>query len=160
MSLEKESFIKDDIEHNEKNKSCLCEILEDIVEAQEEVKNRKYDSTCSLNDIKPQSFHDTIPLLLQTPYGNPYFTWGNVGLEDCFVTVFFSVEKVNCEKNCVVLRLLKPNASLIDPDTDTVEPALICNVDYVTKTKECVLVDLSCFSAIKCLSPNLVKNMS
>ncbi|WP_236687143.1 CotY/CotZ family spore coat protein [Ornithinibacillus californiensis] len=151
----------DESHHHDKDKkcrNCICEMLEDIREAQEEVRNRTEDKCCSLNDMEQRPIHDTIPFLLQTPYGHPYFTWGKVGTEHCFVTVFFSVVKVDCEENCAVLRLLKPNASLIDPDTDSVEPALICNVDFVTKTNECVLVDLSCFSALKCLSPKFIKN--
>jgi hypothetical protein len=158
---DKDSYKKDDDFHSKdrckKCKSCICDMLEDIVEAQKESRNRQYDSTCSLDDNSQRPIHNTIPFLLQTPYGHPYFTWGKVGTEDCFVTVFFSVVKVDCEENCAVLRLLKPNASLIDPDTDTVEPALICNVEFVTETNECVLVDLSCFSALKCLSLDFVK---
>jgi hypothetical protein len=157
--IDKHKDSHDDKDKGKKCKSCICEKLEEIAEAQDEVRNRKYDSTCSLNDIQSHRVHDTIPFILQTPYGHPYFTWGKVGTEHCFVTVFFSVVKVDCKENCAVLRLLKPNASLIDPDTDTVEPALICNVDFVTKTNECVLVDLSCFSALKCLSPSFIKNI-
>jgi hypothetical protein len=172
MKEERDYFRKDEFEFHDKHKdkddhkekmkkckSCICEKLEEIADVQDEVRNRKYDSHCSLNDIHRHPVQDTIPFLLQTPYGHPYFTWGKVGTEHCFVTVFFSVVKVDCEENCAVLRLLKPNASLIDPDTDSVEPALICNVDYVTKTNECVLVDLSCFSALKCLSPSFIKKV-
>jgi Spore coat protein Z len=154
----------DQEEHHHKQechhcKSCICKQLEEIADVQDEVKNKKYDSTCSINDIRRETAHDTIPFILQTPFGNPYFTWGKVGTENCFVTVFFSVVKVDCKENCAVLQLLKPNASLIDPDTTTVEPALICEVDFVTQTNECVLVDLSCFSALKCLSPNFIKKL-
>lgn len=155
-------FLGNDEYHKHKDKeckNCICEMLEDIVKAQQEVRSNHRGDNCTnpLSDIHHQPTHDTIPFILQTPYGHPFFTWGNVGTDKCFVTVFFSVVKVDCEENCAVLKLLKPNASLIDPDTDSVEPALICNVDYVTKTDECVLVDLKCFSALKCLKPSFVK---
>ncbi|MFK4998911.1 CotY/CotZ family spore coat protein [Bacillus sp. N9] len=83
---------------------------------------------------------------------------GKIGEKGCFVTIFFKVVKVDCKNNCAVLQLLKPNKSIIDPDTDSVEISKICNVDYVKLTKECIQVDLNCYSAVKCISPDFVKN--
>ncbi|WP_404453332.1 hypothetical protein LG329_03360 [Virgibacillus necropolis] len=137
-------------------KSCICKVLSDILDQQREDK-RRCSNSCSLQNLNESAFKDTIPFILQTPYGHPYFTWGNIGTNDCFVTVFFRVIKVDCEKNCAVLQLLKPNISIIDSDTNCVETAKICDVDFVTRTKECVLVDLSCYSAVKCISPDFVK---
>ncbi|MFB4168635.1 CotY/CotZ family spore coat protein [Virgibacillus sp. JSM 102003] len=153
---------RDSIQMNKDNdnscdcKSCICEVLSDILEQQRENK-REWCGACSLKNVNKSVFKDTIPFILQTPYGHPFFTWGKVGTDDCFVTVFFKVIKVDCEKNCAVLKLLKPNVSIIDTDTDCVETSTICDVDYVTPTKECILVDLNCYSAVKCISPNFVK---
>src|SRR5690554_15852 len=93
------------IEHSCDCKSCICELLEDILEEQ---KCRMMDD-CNCSILQQEHHHrHTIPFLLQTPYGNPFYTWGKIGSDDCFVTVFFKVLKVDCKKNCAVLQLLKP----------------------------------------------------
>ncbi|WP_330949539.1 CotY/CotZ family spore coat protein [Virgibacillus sp. MG-45] len=156
---EKQEHHKED-EQKEKGKEChchpcICELLLDIVNKQRGI-SLHGEQLCSLRQVNKRLMQNTVPIMLQTPYGNPFYTWGNIGSEDCFVTVFFKVVKVDCKKNCAVLQLLKPNISLIDEETDCVEDARICEVDAVTKTKECILVDLSCYSAVKCLSVDLV----
>ena len=136
-------------------KKCICEVLSYILERQEENISNCSGSCFSRPITNP--FSDIIPFILQTPYGQPFFTWGKIGENDCFVTVFFKVIKVDCKNNCAVLQLLKPNISIIDPDTRCVETANICDVDFVIPTKECIQVDLSCFTAVKFISPDFVK---
>lgn len=126
------------------NKDCICELLLDILRQQNKIED--CTGRCSLKESQAKH-REIIPFILQTPYGYPYFTWGKIGTKDCFVTVFFQVVKVNCEKNCAVLQLLKPNKSIINPETECVETTNICEVDYVTATKERVLVDLNCYHA-------------
>ncbi len=135
--------------------NCICELLSNILKQQNEIK--RWDYSCSFQNIDKSGYIDTIPFILQTPYGHPYFTWGEIGTKDCFVTVFFKVKKVDCKKRCAVLQLLRPDKSIIDPETECVETSSICGVDYVTVTKECILVDLSSYSAIKLISPKFVK---
>jgi hypothetical protein len=138
-------------------KNCVCELLSDIVENQ-----RKHEEiACNpVSDLSPSCVSecgDTVPVILQTPYGQPFFTWGKIGTDDCFVTIFFKVVKVDCEKNCAVMQLLKPNKSIIDPETECMETKMICDVDYVTPTKECILIKLNCYNAVKCISCSFVK---
>ncbi|WP_170287646.1 CotY/CotZ family spore coat protein [Aquibacillus halophilus] len=160
----KEKKFEDELENNHDDKkkcepvSCICEILSDILKKQKDSKGRNrfaYD----LQGLNNVNHSKVIPFILQTPYGHPYFTWGKVGTEDCFVTVFFKVVKIDCDKNCAVLQLLKPDVSIVDSDTKCVETENICDVDFLIPTKECVLVDLSCYTAVKFMSPSLVKNM-
>ncbi|WP_060679936.1 CotY/CotZ family spore coat protein [Virgibacillus halodenitrificans] len=136
-------------------KTCLCEVLSEIVEREKE--NEEYNITCDLKRSKQPVCSDIIPFIIQTPYGHPFFTWGRIGTKQCFATVFFRVVKVDCKNNCAVLQLLKPNKSIIDEDTDCVENSSICEVDFVTQTKECVVVDLKCYSSVKFISPSFIK---
>ncbi|WP_182199321.1 CotY/CotZ family spore coat protein [Paraliobacillus salinarum] len=136
-------------------KDCICEMLLDILEKQEAYQKSKVNP-CSLLNSDRLTLHATVPFILQTPYGHPFFTWGHVGTDDCFITTFFRVIKVDCDQNCAVLQLLRPNVSIVDPETNCVEADSLCDVDFVTLTKECVLVDLSCYTSIKCISPEFV----
>ncbi|WP_194840928.1 CotY/CotZ family spore coat protein [Filobacillus milosensis] len=150
--------------HSEKDKkhhdikcnctTCVCEVLEDILEQQ-----RKNEELCdSIKSLKPsRNHHETIPFMLQTPYGHPFFTFGKIGTDKCFVTVFFRVVKVDCKKNCALLELLKPDKSIIDCETDCVEIDKICEVEILFRTGECIFIDLSCYSAVNIISPELVK---
>jgi hypothetical protein len=161
LSNRKDNKDKDQKKHDQNEKecvsvSCICEALLEILDKQDDHKNNCED-LCSFPDFH-KSTHETIPFILQTPYGHPYFTWGKIGTDECFVTVFVKVIKVDCEQNCAVLQLLKPNISIIDPDTNCVETENICDVDFLIPTKECVLVDLCHYTAIKLVSPDLVKN--
>ncbi|SDJ53241.1 CotY/CotZ family spore coat protein [Salimicrobium halophilum] len=136
---------------------CVCKELVEIQKAQEIVENRKPEkSDCTLGDGEHQKL-DTVPFILQTPYGNPFFTFGDVGAGDCFITVFFKVISINHDTCCAKLELLKPNKPITDPDTGSVEIDKVCDVDFVTKTSECITLSLKCFSAIKCLKPSFVK---
>ncbi|MFC4323476.1 CotY/CotZ family spore coat protein [Litchfieldia salsa] len=138
---------------------CICETLEKIKLAQEEAKEAKKSALhhCLKDLDENRLLYDTVPFILQTPYGHPYFTWGNFGDDDCFITVFFKVVDIDCENCCAKLQLLKPNKPIYDDDTGSVELDQICKVDYVTETKECVFVELKCYSAIKCLDPSFVQ---
>ncbi|MFD1038930.1 CotY/CotZ family spore coat protein [Virgibacillus byunsanensis] len=159
LKFDKKDIGSDELKFDDKMmdcKHCICDLLSKLVEEQTE-HQRKFNRTCSLQNVRKKPFHSIIPFLLQTPYGHPFFTWGKVGSEDCFATVFFKVIKVDCKENCAVLQLLEPNVSIIDHEVNCVEPAMICDVDFVIPTNEKVLVDLRCYSAIKLISPDFVK---
>lgn len=155
MEEKKEHIMKEHEKHESKCKchSCVCEILKDLVEYQKE---NLQGEICSLQ--RHRESPDIIPFILQTPYGEPFFTIGNIG-KDCFVTIFFKVVKVDCEKNCAILKLLKPNRTIVDPETGCVELDKVCEVDYLIETNECVFVGLSCYNAIKLVDPKLVKKI-
>ncbi|WP_217587783.1 CotY/CotZ family spore coat protein [Lentibacillus saliphilus] len=121
---------------------CVCDTLLSIQHAQRKAKASK------------QAHNGYIPIMLQTPYGHPFMTFGSVGKDDCFVTVFFKVKAVDCKQQCATLILLRPNQSIINKETEDVEWQDICAVDYVTETDECITVKLDCYNAVKCLSPS------
>lgn len=150
-----EQMISDDKMKDDCN-DCICDMLLDILAKQEAYQKLKVNP-CSLLNSDRSTFCEVIPFILQTPYGHPFFTWGHIGTDDCFVTTFFKVVKVDCDQNCAVLQLLRPNVSIVDPETSCVETDSLCDVDFVTPTRECVLVDLSCYTSIKCISPEFVK---
>ena len=136
------------------NEHCICEALKEIKLLQNIPKE---ESPLKKELGYNNEYFDTIPFILQTPYGHPFFTWGNIGTEDCFVTVFFKVIEVDCYHQCAALQLLKPNISIIDPETNEIEIGKVCEVDYVTKTFEYVKVELSYYTAIKCIHPTFLK---
>ncbi|MBR7553774.1 CotY/CotZ family spore coat protein [Allobacillus sp. GCM10007491] len=132
---------RDEWEHTESKFDCVCDTLLLIQKTQQKAKSMSY---CGYN-------HRYVPVVLQTPYGNPFVTFGSVGKKDCFLTVFFKVIRVDCENNCAQLELLRPNRSIVDEETGEVEWEKICQVEYVTKTSECITVKLGCYNAVKCL---------
>ncbi|RPF50696.1 CotY/CotZ family spore coat protein [Aquisalibacillus elongatus] len=153
---QKEGHSKKDQHHDGegcKCVSCVCEVLDDLLKQQQ----RHGEDHCVQSLKSPKKHFDVIPFMLQTPYGHPFFTFGKVGSKHCFITVFFKVVKVDCHKNCAVLELLKPDRPIFDHETDCVEIDKICDVKELRRTGECVFVDLSCYSAVKLISPELVK---
>jgi spore coat protein Y/spore coat protein Z len=130
-----------------RNKNCVCDAVENILDQQEAV-NDKCSTSCYSNLLNPvKSLGDTIPFILFNEKGSLFKAFGNVG-GDCFETAFFRVENIkNC---CATLRLLLP----LDCHGHLAHD--VCDVKKLVKTKNCVEVDLTCFCAIQCLSPRLV----
>ncbi|WLV25338.1 CotY/CotZ family spore coat protein [Aciduricibacillus chroicocephali] len=153
---------KQEGEHKDCHENCICKVLKNLLETQRKRKGEMDTTescTCSINRGTDQE-KEPISFILQTPYGHPFFTWGKIGKKDCFATVFFTVEKVDCKENCALLRLMKPNKTIIDPDTECIESSSICGVDYVVPTKECVFIKLDCYSAVKLTSADFIKSKS
>ncbi|MED4533619.1 CotY/CotZ family spore coat protein [Metabacillus fastidiosus] len=139
--------------------SCVCDAVEQILAEQEAVEEIVGCSTsCYSNLLNPASApgRDTIPFILFTKKGDLFKAFGNVGGfkgdMTCFSTIFFRVERLeNC---CATLSLLRP----IDDCGNTHHVCEPCDPDFfaLEKTDFCVEVDLDCFCAIQCLSPELV----
>lgn len=94
---------------------------------------------------------DTIPFML---FGNKNcqmpFTAFSISDEGCVKTPFFRLEKLEEEKCCAVLSLLKA------VDMDGVPVDSCDEIHSLLKTDSCVIVDLTCFCVISSLSPKLV----
>ncbi|MBS2968415.1 spore coat protein [Metabacillus sp. KIGAM252] len=140
---------------------CVCEAVENILAEQEAVEEN-CPTSCYSNLLSPSALpgKDTIPFLLYDKKGKLFSAFGNVGgfLDDmtCFETIFFRVEALRgC---CATLKLLKP----VDVEGDTLSVCDPCAEDFfgLEKSDFCIEVDLDCFCAIQCLSPELVNRVS
>nr|WP_309101273.1 CotY/CotZ family spore coat protein [Fredinandcohnia onubensis] len=135
------------------NRNCVSDAIEAILDAQEAVEE-KCATSCYQNlldpDVRPG--RDTIPFLLYTEKGDVFSAFGNVGVRnDCFRSPFFRVE--NLRGNCATLTVLEPDREVCDNETGECD---VCDVRELRRTDFCIEVDLSCFCAIQCLSPDLV----
>jgi hypothetical protein len=137
---------------NTHTNSCIWLALEKIKHSQDKAVYLR--STCKL--IEAPAFK-TIPFILQTQKGEPFFTWAKAGKPNCFATIFFKVVKLDHETGCVILRLLRPNKCVWDDELNGVKFRSICEVDFVTETDEGVTIDPTSFSAIKCFDPTFVQ---
>ncbi|SFM08734.1 CotY/CotZ family spore coat protein [Salibacterium qingdaonense] len=141
---------------------CVCDTLLHIKKAQDEAEERNnpncrngcYNDLLSGNNNN--NGRDTIPFLLQGKDGSYFHAAGSIGRRDCFQTVFFRVEKVSKEDCCAVLSLLRPDCPL-DFNKCCIDPSSLCHVDELSRTRECIHVDLNCFCTVQCLDPELVE---
>ncbi len=139
------------------SENCVCDAVEQILAEQEAVEDN-CPTSCFSNLLSPNtvSGRDTIPFLLFDKKGGLFSSFGNVGgFNDdtrCFESIFFRVE--NLKDCCATLSILRP----VDADGDTVSVVHPCDPDFfgLEKTDFCIEVDLTCFCAIQCLSPELV----
>jgi spore coat protein Y len=139
------------------DKNCVCEAVEEILDAQEAVEDQCATS-CFSNLLSPSMApgRDTIPFILYDKKGKPFKAFGNIGArqmvngeQKCFRTFFFRVEDVkDC---CATLKLLK-----VDNEENPEDPCDLDADDVLVKTDFCIEVDLTCFCAIQCLSPDLL----
>lgn len=132
--------------------SCIWGALEKIKQTQDKAEYFRFT-----HKLTEAPAFKTIPFILQTQKGDPFFTWGKVGKKNCFATIFFKVIKLDRETGCIKLRLLSPNKSVWDEDVNGIRLGRICEIDFVTETEESVTVDPTSFSAIKCFDPYFVK---
>ncbi|WP_299092539.1 CotY/CotZ family spore coat protein [uncultured Metabacillus sp.] len=142
----------------DRDNNCVCEAVEQILAEQEAVEEISCPTSCFSNLLSPAANpgRDTIPFILYDKKGDLFKAFGNVGgfLGDmaCFKTIFFRVEHVkDC---CATLSLLRP----FDVNGDTESVCDPCDGDFfgLAKSDFCIEVDLDCFCAIQCLSPDLV----
>ncbi|MFZ3589259.1 CotY/CotZ family spore coat protein [Bacillus sp. DJP31] len=135
--------------------NCVCDAVQAILDAQEAVEDQ-CPTSCFSNLLSPavSPGRDTIPFILYTKKGKPFTAFGNLnpGLNS-FQTPFFRVRALDgC---CATLELLESND---EPDCNVDVAQLICNTEQLFRTQNCIEVDLDCFCAIQCLSPDLVAN--
>ncbi|MBD8067498.1 CotY/CotZ family spore coat protein [Bacillus sp. PS06] len=136
--------------------SCVCDAVQQILDAQEAVEDR-CPTSCFENLLSPaNTLGDTVPFVLTGKKGELFKAFGNVGgfSDDnlCFETIFFRVEKLRgC---CATLSLLRA----YDSTGDTINVCSPCDRDLygLERTNFCMEVDLDCFCAIQCLTPQLV----
>nr|WP_091583160.1 CotY/CotZ family spore coat protein [Alteribacillus bidgolensis] len=142
-----------------KKGSCVLDAVLEIKEAQDEAENfDACENKCSRNLLSPTgniNGLDTVPFVLQAKSGQLFHATGGIGQDNCFQTVFFRVEKVDKCSGCATLSLLRPDNNL-DFDNCCVDPASLCDVEELERTRHCIEVDLDCFCAIQCLDPQLV----
>ncbi|MBE4909412.1 spore coat protein [Bacillus luteolus] len=138
-------------------RNCVCEAVEAILDAQDAV-NDKCPTSCFQDLLNPAVApgRDTIPFILFDKKGGLFKAFGNVGKRlplgdemDCFKTIFFRVENIK-DDCCATLSLLRPE------NGDIKDPCDLGAEDRLFRTDFCIEVDLSCFCAIQCLSPDLV----
>ncbi|NBJ70912.1 MULTISPECIES: CotY/CotZ family spore coat protein [Clostridia] len=135
--------------------NCVCDILKEIAEAQNDVIENCCDSSCeqSINDLLGETDQgnglDTVPLILYCK-GNckPFKGFGahpnDIG--DIVASFFFRVKKVK-DDCCAVLELLR------DPRDDKANPHDPVEQDTkpLRATGICITVDLNCFCHVTCL---------
>ncbi|MBD8067499.1 CotY/CotZ family spore coat protein [Bacillus sp. PS06] len=135
--------------------NCVCDAVQNIADIQDAVEDR-CPTSCFENLLSPVEFvGDTVPFMLYNQCNDLFKAFGNVGQlddGDCFETVFFRVETIR-NGCCATLSLLRPTNGV---DFDCKDD--VCDVTGLEKTDYCIEVDLSCFCAIQCLSPQLVTN--
>lgn len=138
-------------ERNEFSNSCIWRALEKIKCSQDKAEYLR--KSCKLIDPPACT---TIPFILQTNRGDPFFTWGKIGNKNCFVTIFFKVIRLDSVTGCITLRLLRPNKRLWDDSINSIRPGEIYEVEFVTVTDEGLIINPADFSAIKCFDPLIV----
>ncbi|MCD7034997.1 spore coat protein [Metabacillus sp. GX 13764] len=143
--------------HDQYDVNCVCRAVENI-KAEQDAVEEQCPTSCFSNLLSPTMApgRDTIPFLLFDKKGNLFSAFGNVGgfSDDnhCFQTIFFRVENLNgC---CATLSLLRP----VNVKGETISVCDPCDPEFfgLEKTDFCIEVDLLCFCAIQCLSPDLV----
>jgi spore coat protein Z len=141
-----------------KHVNCVCEAVKNINDIQDEVEDRCATS-CFENLLSPtNSVGDTVPFLLTNEKGKLLKAAGNVGSNNCFITPFFRVR--NVDDCCATLQLLLPvdkQGRVVDFSFKHDDCDDLCDVFRLIKTNFCIEVDLTCFCAIQCLDPRLVR---
>ncbi|MGN8644573.1 CotY/CotZ family spore coat protein [Gracilibacillus sp. HCP3S3_G5_1] len=138
---------------------CVCEVVEAIAEAQDDVQDKACDISChrsikSLVSPTAGNGLDTIPFILFDKKGNPFQGVGvrveNNGTAqfECVESFIFRVKKV--EDCCAVVELLVFNDDT-DAGDDPCDQLDGEDVADLERTGICITVDLTCFCAITCL---------
>lgn len=133
--------------------NCVAFVIDQINDLQEAL-NRTCHYERYTNLLSTNYYVDTIPFILYLKNGEVFSAFGDPGMLDSncsFQTPFFRIEKIH--NKCVTLSLLRP---ILADDEDCTLSQLICKTKNLTKTKFCVEVDISCYSAIQCISPRLI----
>lgn len=144
-------------EHGKLN--CVCNAVRHIHEMQEAVESEDKCPTSCFEDLLSPTLpagptRDTVPFVLycKGDCNDLFRAFGGVGSNSCFSTIFFRVRKVKgC---CATLELLRP----VNSSHQKVDVTTPCSpFNHLERTDFCIEVDLHCFCAIQCFSPELVK---
>lgn len=135
--------------------SCVCDILKEIADAQQDVVENCCDSSCEqsisdlLGETEVSSGLDTVPVILYCKDGcKPFKAFGahpdNIG--DIKASYYFRVKKV-MKDCCAVVELLR------DPQCDSRNPKdpIDQKTNRLRTTGICITVDLNCFCHVTCL---------
>ncbi|WP_174612819.1 CotY/CotZ family spore coat protein [Virgibacillus ihumii] len=139
--------------------NCVCDILKEIVDAQNDVVENCCDTSCerSISDLLGETDNgnglDTVPLILYCKDGCKPFkgfgacpTNGNGnGGGHVEASFFFRVKKVT-DDCCAVIELLRDDEAEGNP-----HDPFCSDVEDLSATGICLTVDLSCFCHVTCL---------
>lgn len=134
-------------------KHCLCEALIELKELQDLL---THSSTKYFGALLPKiAGVDTIPFLLIKKGGLlSHIVMGTnekTGKQECIESTFFRLESIDKNSCCAVLSVLRPT-NIKGELTNS-----LCDVMRLTKTSECIEIDLSCICAIQVLDTELLK---
>lgn len=138
--------------------SCVADVLKEIVEAQNDIRENCCDTGCeqSINDLLGESERgnelDTVPVILYNKDGSPFKGFGapkhHHKIGEIVASFIFRVKKV-FDDNCAVLELLLKDGETCGHDH------LKDPTDQSTKDLEatgiCITVNLDCFCHVTCL---------
>lgn len=125
------------------NGCCFCSEMMVLWEEQEKLSFKEFRFVCD------SIGYDTIPFMISNRKCR-FEAFGRNEKGQFFITPVFRLEKLDINHCCATLSLLEP----VDMDGCPVE---FCDEIYsLIKTKNCIIVDLSCFCIIEPLSPKLV----
>ncbi|HLR65835.1 CotY/CotZ family spore coat protein [Virgibacillus alimentarius] len=139
--------------------SCVCDILKEIADAQQDVVENCCDTSCeqSISDLLGETEGgndlDTVPVILYCKDGcKPFKGFGthpdNIGHVEA--SFFFRVKKVmdDCSDSCcVVLELLRDaHCDVFNPHDPTEQKS-----HHLRATGICMTVDAECFCHVTCL---------
>ncbi|GAB3789776.1 CotY/CotZ family spore coat protein [Virgibacillus kimchii] len=134
--------------------NCVCDILREIADAQQDVVETCCDTSCeqSISDLLGETDVtnglDTVPVILYCKDCKPFKGYGALQdrIGDVMGSFYFRVKSVD-KDCCAVVELLRDPA---DENRDPKSP-----VDQKTKnlraTGICITVDLDCFCHVTCL---------
>ncbi|MFD1360146.1 CotY/CotZ family spore coat protein [Lentibacillus salinarum] len=135
--------------------NCVCDILKEIVEAQNDVVENCCSTSCEqsisdlLGDTDASNGLDTVPVILYCKEGcEPFKGFGanpdNIG--EMTSSFYFRVKRVD-DDCCAVVELLR------DPhdDDDTPKDPVHQYTKHLCATGICITVDLNCFCHVTCL---------
>ncbi|WP_404451759.1 spore coat protein [Virgibacillus necropolis] len=135
--------------------NCVCDILNEIADAQNDVVENCCDSSCerSISDLLGETDNgnglDTVPVLLYCK-GNckPFKGFGahpeNIGNVEA--SFYFRVKRVD-DDCCAILELLRDPGDECDNPDNPVEQ----ETKPLRATGICITVDLDCFCHVTCL---------
>jgi spore coat protein Y len=127
-------------------KTCVCHDLQQLLEEQKKLSFEDF------RFVNGDFGYDTIPFILSTGKC-PFEAWGWTNNGDFFTTTFFRLEAIDERKCCATLSLLEP----VDIDGNPVD--MCDNIFSLRSTRNCIIVDLSCFTSLQPLSPRLVNRL-
>ncbi|TLS35359.1 CotY/CotZ family spore coat protein [Pseudalkalibacillus caeni] len=165
------------------NNGCVCDVLTQVLAAQEETQAAGCTQGCFESIISPTEVGpETIPFMLKGKDNSLHFELGfptdrEGNITECFATIFFRINEVfdNC---CATIELLAayeggdlvplfgPGNSPTGNTTRAINIDPLCSsnqgagFDTLVRTGVCAQVDLNCFCGVQCLSPQLVGTVS